>query len=200
MERFQDFGIPGEKTIFAHGTHLEPDEMELLHSTGSMLVNNPESNMNNGLKVSPILDFLKHGVMLGVGTDGMSSHLISQARAMYLHQRTRQRDPSIAFVEACRILLVNNRSIANRLFSEPRGSLAPGQLADIMIPEYVPFTPLNTNTLYGHLLFGLGFARVRTTIARGRVIVDEGRLPHLDEEAIRARCAERATRIWSRIH
>ena len=200
MERFQDFGIPGEKTLFAHGTHLEPDEMELLHSTGSMLVNNPESNMNNGLKVSPILDFLKHDVILGVGTDGMSPHLISQARAMYLHQRTRQRDPTIAFVEACRILLVNNRSIANRLFSEPRGSLAPGQLADIMIPEYVPFTPLNTNTFYGHLLFGLGFARVRTTIARGQVIVDEGRLPHLDEEAIRARCAERAAHIWNRIH
>jgi cytosine/adenosine deaminase-related metal-dependent hydrolase len=164
-----------------------------------MLVNNPESNMNNGLKVAPFLDYLKHGVTVGVGTDGMSSHLISQVRAMYLHQRTQQRDPTIAFVEACRILLENNRTIANRLFKETRGSLAPGQQADIMIPEYVPFTPLNANTFCGHLLFGLGFARVRTTIARGQVIVDEGRIPHLDEEAIRARCAERAQRIWNRI-
>ena len=200
MDRFQDFEIPGEKTIFVHGSYLEPHEMELLNSTGSILVNNPESNMNNGLRVSPILEFIKHGVTVGVGTDGMSGHLISQARAMYLHQRTQQRDPAIAFVEACRILLENNRTIANRLFNEPRGALAPGQLADIMIPEYHPFTPLNADTLYGHLLFGLSFAPVRTTIARGRVIMDEGRLLHLDEEAIRARCAERATRIWSRIH
>jgi putative selenium metabolism protein SsnA len=199
MERFQDFGIPGEKTIFVHGSYFEPAEMEVLKDTDSILVNNPESNMNNGLRVAPILDFLEHGVTVGVGTDGMSSHLISQARAMYLHQRAQQQDPTIAFVEACRILLVNNRTIANRLFSEPRGSLAPGQLADIVIPEYTPFTPLNVNTFYGHLLFGLGFSRVRTTIARGRVILDEGRLPHLDEEAIRARCAERSTRIWSRI-
>ena len=49
------------------------------------------------------------------------------------------------------------------------------------------------------LLFGLSFTRIRTTIARGRVIVDNGQLPHLDEEAIRARCAERAARIWQRI-
>jgi len=200
MDRFLDYEIPGEKTIFVHGSLLEPSEMELLQSTGSMLVNNPESNMNNGLSVSPILDLLEHGVTVGVGTDGMSSHLISQARAMYLHQRSEHKDPTLAFGEACQILLENNRTIANRLFREPRGALAPGQLADIMIPEYVPFTPLNADTFYGHLLFGLSFARIRTTVARGHVIVDEGHLPHLDEEAIRARCAERAPRIWNRIH
>jgi cytosine/adenosine deaminase-related metal-dependent hydrolase len=164
-----------------------------------MLVNNPESNMNNGLSVSPILELLKHGVTVGVGTDGMSSHMISQARAMYLHQRTCHRDPGIAFAEACEILLFNNREICQRLFPEPRGALAPGQLADIMIPQYVPFTPLSGETFFGHLLFGLSFSRIRTTIARGRVIVDEGRLPHLDEDAIRARCAERAAGIWARI-
>lgn len=200
MDRFQDFSIPGEKTIFAHGSYLSASEMELLKSTNSMLVINPESNMNNGLKVSPVLDFLQHGVTVGLGTDGMSSHLVSQVRAMYMHQRTSERDPTIAFAEACQVLMENNRNIANRLFDEPRGALAVGQLADIMIPEYVPFTPLNGDTFYGHLLFGLGFAPVRTTIARGRVILDEGRMPHLDEEAIRARCAERAPRIWSRVH
>lgn len=200
MDRFQDFGIPGHKTIFAHGSYLEPAEMELLNSTRSILVNNPESNMNNGLRVSPILDFLNHKVTVGVGTDGMSPDMIAQTRAMYLQQRTQQRDPSIAFVEACRILLESNRDIANRVFIEARGSLAPGQLADIMIPEYVPFTPLNADTFYGHLLFGLSFAPVRTTIARGRVILDEGQLPHLDEKAIRARCVQRASDIWSRIH
>ncbi len=69
-----------------------------------------------------------------------------------------------------------------------------------MIPDYVPFTPLDAETFYGHLLFGLSFTRVRTTIARGEVIVvDEGRLPHLDEDRIRAKCAERSSRIWSRI-
>ena len=199
MDRFLDFGIPGSKTIFVHGVHFEPREMDLMRSTDSILVNNPESNMNNGLGVSPILELLDHGVTVGVGTDGMSSHMISQARAMYLHQRTEHRDPNLAFGEACDILLKNNRTICNRLFREERGALAPGQLADIVIPEYVPFTPLSAETFYGHLLFGLSFTRIRTTIARGRVIVDEGHIPHLDEEEIRAKCAERAPKIWARI-
>jgi cytosine/adenosine deaminase-related metal-dependent hydrolase len=165
-----------------------------------MLVVNPESNMNNGLRVAPAMDFLKHGLTVGLGTDGMSGHMISQARTMYLQQRTLKRDPGIGFAEACRILLENNRIIANRVFDEPRGALAPGQLADIMIPQYLPFTPLNADTFYGHLLFGLSFAPVRTTVARGRVVLDEGHFPNLDEEAIRMRCAERASRIWGRIH
>ena len=199
MDRFLDFGIAGPRTIFVHGVQFASRELDLLRSTDSMLVNNPESNMNNGLGVAPILDMLKHGVLVGVGTDGMSSHMISQARAMYLHQRTYHRDPTVAFGEACEILLENNREICNRLFRERRGMLATGQLADIIIPEYVPFTPLDATTFYGHLLFGLSFTRVRTTISRGEVIVDDGRLPHLDEDEIRARCAERARRIWSRI-
>ena len=199
MDRFTEFGMTGPKSIFVHGVHLDTRELDMLQASDSILVNNPESNMNNGLAVAPILEMLERGVLVGVGTDGMSSHLISQARAMYLHQRTERRDPTVAFVEACDILLKNNREICNRLFREPRGALAPGMLADVIIPEYVPFTPLNADTFLGHLLFGLSYARMRTTIARGRVVVDEGRLAHLDEAAIRARCAERAPAIWARI-
>ena len=199
IERFHDLGITGHQTIFVHGTHLDSTEMDLLHATDSMLVCNPESNMNNGLPVPPVLDLLGHDIVVGIGTDGMSSHPISQARALYLHLRNKHGDPTLAFVEACEILLENNRAICSRLFAEPRGALATGQLADIVIHDYVPFTPANAATFYGHLLFGLGFNRAWTTVARGKVIVDEGRIQHLDEAAIRANCSDRATAIWSRI-
>ncbi len=199
LDRFHERGMTGRKSIFVHGTHLEPGEMELLAETDSILVSNPESNMNNGLAVSPVLDFLRHGVLVGVGTDGMSSHVISQARAMYMHQRTLHRDPTLAFGETCDILLRNNRRIANRLFNEPRGSIAKGQLADLVIYDYVPFTPLRPDTILGHLLFGIGFSRAHTTVARGKVIVDNADLPQLSENDVRAYCVERASAIWSRI-
>ncbi len=199
LDRFHERGMTGCNSIFVHGTHLELEEMVLLADTDSMLVSNPESNMNNGLPVSPVLDFLEHGVLVGVGTDGMSSHVISQARAMYMHQRTLHRDPTLAFGESCDILLRNNRRIANRLFSNPRGSIAKGQQADIVVYDYVPFTPLRPDTLFGHLLFGIGFSRAYATIARGKVIVENGDLPQLDENGVRAHCVERASALWSRI-
>lgn len=199
MERFQAFGIPGPRTIFVHGVHLEPGELDVLRETDSLAVVSPESNMNNAVGTPPVLQMLARGVNLGLGTDGMSSDMVAQARALYLSQRAAHGDPAVAFAEACQTLLDGNRVICNRLFPEQRGVLAPGQLADIVIWDYTPFTPLNADTFGGHLLFGLVDAPVRTTIARGRVVVDEGRLPHLDEEAIRARCRERARKLWARI-
>jgi cytosine/adenosine deaminase-related metal-dependent hydrolase len=129
----------------------------------------------------------------------MSSHVISQARAMYMHQRTLHRDPTLAFGESCDILLRNNRRIVNRLFNAPRGAIATGQLADIVIYDYVPFTPLRADTFFGHLLFGVGYTRANTTIARGKVIVENGDLRNLAMNDVRAHCVERAAAIWSRI-
>lgn len=199
MDRLLDFGIPGQRTIIAHGIHFEAREMDLLKSTDSILVNQPESNMNNGLSVTPIPECLARGVLVGIGTDGMSSHMISQARAMYLLQRTYRRDPRVMFGEACDILLKNNRAICGRLFRQPRGALVPGHLGDVIIADYVPFTPLEAGTFYGHLLFGLSFAHIDVTIARGRVVVEDGKVLGIDEEAVRARCLERSRNLWKRI-
>lgn len=198
MDRFVDAGITGPQSIFVHGVHLGAEAVEQLSATDTMLVNCPESNMNNAVGTAPVLDMLEHGVTVGLGTDGMSSDMISQARAMYLQQRAQHNDPAIGFVEAAESLLLRNREIANRIFADARGALEPGQLADIVIFDYLPFTPLTADTLYGHLMFGLAFARVRTTVARGELVVVDGQLPHLDEAAIRAQCAERAPAIWQR--
>ena len=198
LERFAEAGVLGPQTIVVHGVHLDADEIALLRDTNTMLVNCPESNLNNAVGTAPVLDMLDHGVLVGLGTDGMSSHMISQARAMYLQQRGATRDPALGFVEACDALLYNNREICDRLFRDVRGALGKGQLADVVIYDYVPPTPLYSDTLYGHLLFGLSYARVQTTIARGEVVVDDGHLVHLDEAEIRARCSERAPAIWQR--
>ncbi len=199
MDRFLDFGIPGPKTVFVHGIHFGAREMDLLKTTDSVLVTNPESNMNNGLGMTPVLELLQRGVPVGIGTDGMSSHMISQARALYLNQRAYRRDPRVAFTESADILLRNNRVICSRVFSEPRGVLGSGYLADIIIPEYVPFTPVNRSTFYGHLLFGVSFARIGCTIARGKVVVENGRMTSVNEEEVRAKCVERAAKVWNRI-
>ena len=199
MERFERYGMTGPGSLFAHGIHLDDEGRAIMHQSGSMMVTNPESNMNNGLSVTPVLDLLQRGVVLGLGTDGMSNALLAQARALYLLQRDTARDPRVAFGEACDMLLKNNRTICSRLFKEHRGHLIQGKQADVVVFDYVPFTPFRADTFLGHLLFGLVHAPVRHTVARGRVIVEDGKIPHLDEAAIRARATEHAKKLWARI-
>jgi putative selenium metabolism protein SsnA len=198
MDRFVRYGMTGPGSLFAHGIHLPESGLAQLHASNSMMVTNPESNMNNGLGVTPVLNILKRGILLGLGTDGMSNAMIAQARALYLLQRDTQRDPRVAFGEACDMLLKNNRAICDRLFREHRGVLAPGKLADVVVMDYTPFTPFSAANFYGHLLFGLVSAPVRHTICRGRVIVEQGELLHVDERAIRAKAMEHARKLWAR--
>jgi putative selenium metabolism protein SsnA len=197
--RFAEAGIAGPTTLFAHGIHLSPRELDLMKDTGSMLVTNPESNQNNGLAHTPLLEALKRGILCGLGTDGMSCALPAQARAAYLLQRGARRDSSVAFVEAADLLTRNNPAIARRWFKTPRGKLAPGHAADVALYDYNPITPLTAANAAGHVMFGLPYAPVSTTIARGRVVYEHGTIPHLDVDALLARSREHAAALWQRV-
>lgn len=199
VPRLQKFGLAGPSSIFVHGIHLDEAEMDLVASTGTMMVHNPESNMNNAVGTQKMLALLKKGILLGLGTDGMTSHMISAARTAHLLQRATFADPRLAFVEACTMLLENNAAIAARCFKTPRGRLAAGQLADIALFRYAPTTPLEPNRILGHYLYGLNFAPVHSTIARGKFLMRNFKLLTLDEDRIAARARELARETWSRI-
>nr|MCR5304193.1 amidohydrolase family protein [Lachnospiraceae bacterium] len=55
VERLMYNKILGEKTILGHCIHLSPGEMEIIKETGTMVVNNPESNMGNAVGCAPVL-------------------------------------------------------------------------------------------------------------------------------------------------
>ena len=198
VQRLHKFGLAGPKSLFIHGIHLDESEMDLIAQTGTMMVHNPESNMNNAVGTQKMLTLLKKGILLGLGTDGMTSHMISAARVAHLLQRATLADPRVAFCEACDMLLGNNAKIAARCFPEKRGQLAPGQLADVAIFDYVPTTPLEPGRFLGHLLYGLNYARVHTTIARGQVLMRDSKILTLDEKEICAKARESARATWKR--
>ena len=198
VQRLHKFGLTGPKSLFIHGIHLDESEMDLIAATGTMMVHNPESNMNNAVGTQKMLTLLQKGILLGLGTDGMTSHMISAARTAHLLQRATLADPRVAFCEACEMLLSNNAKIAARCFPEPRGQLVAGQLADIAIFDYVPTTPLEPGRFLGHLLYGLNFARVDTTIARGNILMRNSKILTLDEKEICAKARESARGVWKR--
>ena len=53
VQRLQDHGILGEKTILGHCIHVNTAEMDIISETGTMVVNNPESNMGNAIGICP---------------------------------------------------------------------------------------------------------------------------------------------------
>src|SRR5512139_4340451 len=83
VHRLDKMGASGEKSLFIHCVHIDDEEMDIIASTNTCVVHNPESNMNNAVGVTRIFDLLNRNVLLGLGTDGMASDMLSQMRCGY---------------------------------------------------------------------------------------------------------------------
>ncbi len=199
VHRLHKLNVTGPHSIFVHCVHIDDDEIGVLAETNTIVVHNPESNMNNAVGVTRLLDLLRRGVLVGLGTDGMSSDMLAQMRSAYLLHRLANRDPRVAFVEAPQLLLYNNPEIAERLFGLRLGEIAPGRPADLAILDYHPPTPLTEDNFLGHLIFGLVDAVVDTTVCRGQILMKNKHILTLDEERIAARARERAPKMWERL-
>lgn len=199
VNRLHRLGVTGEKSIFVHCVHVDEAEIDLLAETGTIVVHNPESNMNNAVGVTPLLTMLKKGVLVGLGTDGMNSDMLAQMRAAYLLHRLANRDPRVAFMEAPTLLLQNNRQIARRQFGLALGEIAEGRPADLAILDYHPPTPLSEANFFGHLIFGLVDATVDTTVCRGQILMRDKKILTMDEERIAARSRQLAPQMWKRL-
>jgi putative selenium metabolism protein SsnA len=199
VQRLHKQGASGEKSLFIHCVHIDDAEMDTIAATSTAVVHNPESNMNNAVGVTRLFDLLRRGVLVGLGTDGMSSDMLAQMRCAYLLHRLANHDPRVAFMEAPQLLLQNNADIAERQFGLRLGELAPGRPADMAILDYQPPTPLTENNFLGHLIFGLVDATVDTTVCRGQILMRNKKILVMDEPRIAARSRELAPQVWKRL-
>jgi putative selenium metabolism protein SsnA len=200
ITRLDKLGLTGEKSIFVHCVHVDDSEIDILAATKTAVAHNPESNMNNAVGVTPLLNLLNKGVLVGLGTDGMGSDMLVQMRCAYLLHRLANHDPRIAFLEAPQLLLQNNAQIAERQFGIQLGEIAEGRPADLAILDYQPPTPLNETNFLGHLIFGLVDATVDTTVCRGKILMKGKKILSMDEETLTACSRELAPQMWKRLH
>lgn len=199
VNRLNKLGVCGEKSIFVHCVHIDEGEMDILRTTKTAVVHNPESNMNNAVGVTPLLQLLTKGVLVGLGTDGMNSDMLSQMRCAYLLHRLANKNPRVAFLEAPQLLLGNNAEIARRQFGLELGAISEGLPADLAIIDYQPPTPLNESNFLGHLIFGLVDATVDTTVCKGKILMKHKEVIPMDIERIAARSRELAPKMWKRL-
>lgn len=198
IKRLYDAGGLGKNSIAVHCVHLNNEEMDLLASTDTAVIHNPQSNMNNAVGVANVLKMLDKKITLGLGTDGMSPGMQDDVRVANILHKHNCKDPRVFFRESCQLLLENNAKIADRFFSRKLGELKEGAYADIILVDYLPPTPLKESTFFGHFLFGICEAPVNTTIINGKILMKDGNLLHINEEKIFAESRKQSENFWKR--
>ena len=104
VQRLQDHGILGPKTILGHCIHVNTAEMEIIKETGTMVVNNPESNMGNAIGICPVLQLYKRGILLGMGTDAYTNDMLESLKVALCSQRSQNCLPNVGWCEVTDML------------------------------------------------------------------------------------------------
>lgn len=198
VERWYEAGVLSNKTIAVHCVHITEKEMDMLKEKDAIVVHNPESNMGNAVGASKILEMYKKGILLGLGTDGYTADIMESYKVGNLIHKHVKGDSTVAWGEIPDMLFNNNRKITERFINGKVGILKEGTLADIIIVDYNPSTPINENNINSHLLFGINGRFVDTTVINGKVVMEDRKLVNIDEEKIMARSRELASNVWKR--
>lgn len=168
----------GDDVWFAHGVHVNPNEVHRLAATRTGIAHCPSSNMRLASGIAPIRAFLDAGVPVGLGVDGSASndgsHLLAEARTAMLLQRVMGNPAGLSAEEA---LWMATRGGAEVLGRDDIGQLAPGKAADVigLRLDHLSYAGAAIHDPLAATMF-CAPQQVDLALINGHIVVDDGHL------------------------
>lgn len=172
----------GDDVWFAHGVHINPEEIKKMAKTHTGVAHCPSSNMRLASGIAPVRGYLDAGVPVGIGVDGSasndSSHLLAEARMALLLQRVSGNPAGLTAEEA---LWIGTRGGAEVLGRDDIGQLAEGKAADF-IGLRLDTVGYAGGAVHDPLAATVLCApqQVDLSVINGKIIVQEGQLLTVD--------------------
>ncbi len=188
----------GARTLAAHGVWVTPDDILTLVRRGIGVSHNPESNMKLASGAAPVVEYLKAGAALGLGTDGAASNndldmFEAMRQASFLAKHV-SRDPrAVSAAEALAMATIGGARALG--MHDQIGSLETGKRADLIV---VRMNRTRQTPIYdpvSHLVYTTRGDDVDTTIVNGKVLM-RGRVVHtLNAAAVLAEARRAASAV-----
>ncbi len=180
-------GVLSSRLSCAHTIWIDEADIQLLAQRGATVAHNPESNLKVGAGIMPLVSMLRHGVRVGIGTDGASTNdNLALHEAMRLAiTLPRHREPRPQWPKAGDALEMATAGGAAALQCAGKlGMIAPGQLADLVLydldrPRWVP-----CNDAAQQLVFAETGDSVHTVIVNGRTVVRDKKIISVDARGV----------------
>ena len=187
-------------TLAAHCVHVDEEDMELMAAKHVRVAHNPQSNLKLASGIAPVPAMLKHGITVGLGTDGTSSNnnldMLEECRLAAMLHKNMTGDPQI--LPAAEALALATSEGAKALGFKNLGKIGAGQIADIVL--------YNMDKPYWHprhdrtslFVYAANSGDADTVIIDGKVLMQNGRLLNMDLEKIYAEADVRARRLTNK--
>ena len=189
VEFLHRFGIPAKNSIFAHSVHVSKEEIQILRETGTSVSHNPVSNMMLGDGVAPVVEMLRQGVNVGLGTDGAASNhsqdLFDTMKAASLLQKVHHHNAGV--IKPYDILRMATIGGARALGLDAIcGTIEVGKRADLILVNLDTVHNQPVNEIFSQIVHCAKASDVQTVIVDGEIVMRDRRLTKLDDGKILA--------------
>ena len=180
-------GFLDNKTLLAHQVNTTKEDLEILSSTGAMVVHNSLANTILGSGMPPIVEMLQKGIPVCFSTDGSGSadnqNMIAAARLASQYQKAYHKNAT----------LLNSEEVLKRVTIHPAnmlrvnaGILENGRNGDFIVfdlnkPQVIP---TRTETVIENMIWASTGGEIKHVIADGKVLVENYKFKVVDFEEI----------------
>ncbi len=196
-----DLDFLNTSLVAAHCIDLSDDDLRVLAQRGVNVVYCPVGNMKLGSGVAKMQDLVRLGVTVALGTDGPASNncldMFETMKVGALIQKTVNDDPSVMGAhEVLRMATLNGARALG--IGASVGSLEVGKKADVILVDVrrPHLSPLHS--LCAGLVYSAHGSDVDTVIVDGKMLMENGQVKTLDEEAVLERAEKTAHALTSR--
>jgi 5-methylthioadenosine/S-adenosylhomocysteine deaminase len=191
------------KVLAAHCVHVDEGELHTLHNAGAGIAHNPTSNLKLASGIAPVVQMLKTGLNVGIGTDGPASNndldMFAELHLAAVLAKGVSGDPTA--LPARQALAMATRMGAHALhMGDVTGSLQAGKRADLILVDLSPVhnSPAfrhDPDSTYAQIVYAAKATDVSAVMCNGRWLMQDRRLLTLDEPGLLLAARDYARRI-----
>jgi len=186
IQILNQYGAWDVRAIAAHCVWTTPEDWAIMAQKGVTAVHNPVSNLKLGSGAAPVVEMLKAGVPVALGTDGVSSNnttdLFEDMKLAAILQNGLRCDPTaLSAWDALEFATVNGAKALGR----NTGSIQAGAWADLILLDPNACNLIPCHDAANNLAYAAHGCNVKLNMCRGNIIYENGTFLTMDAERTR---------------
>jgi 5-methylthioadenosine/S-adenosylhomocysteine deaminase len=192
IKYLEHIGVVGPNVQMAHCIWLDDSELRVLEETGMHVLHCPCCNLKLGSGIAQVPEMLARGINVALGSDGTPSNnnfdMFIEMRVSSLIHKYRLGAEAMPAASVLR-MATRNGAKALDLGGSNFGSLETGKKADLIILDNgglhaAPLNQFDRDDPVRRIVSAYQSSSVRTSIIDGSLVMQDGKLLTMDEDAI----------------
>ncbi|MCC7404727.1 MAG: amidohydrolase family protein [Bdellovibrionales bacterium] len=202
VEYFAQLGLLSPSTVLVHGIHLTKSEVGKIVRSKTKLVHCPSSNLKLASGIAPITEYLRRGMVVGLGSDGAPCNNTMdpflEMRLAALIQKPPFGPEALPAEQAFELATLGGARVLG--MESSLGSLEAGKLADVVVVRRDHPSCATVENPYSALVYSCSGRDVRDVFIHGRQVVKDSSSLVFAREQVLAQAKAELARLRTRLN